>query len=140
MSINTVIQQLKNIAAPEVKVEQNLVFDAASTNWEARIAAIAKAFNLDLLETTPQQYIFRYPGTSVINPTQLKVVLGAKPNQDAYHKLQSYVKFCLDQPNLINIQIFEHMMGTKAEQVVYKQVLTYRLAQITAFVQRLEQK
>jgi hypothetical protein len=136
MTINTAIEQVKNLIAPEVKVEQLVSLGNASASWSERMNDLAEAFDLEFLEDTGSACRFKFPGSPIVNLTQLKVIWGATPDEAPYHNLQAFVKIERLEEQTYLVKLYENLMGTRAEQGVYHQVLSRRLEQIIDFLRR----
>lgn len=135
MTINTAIEQVKNFIAPEVKVEQSVSLGDTSASWFEQMNDLAKAFDLEFLEDNGRVCRFKFPGSPIVSSTQLKVIWGATPDEAPYRKLQAFVKVERLDEQTLHLQLYENIMGTPAEQVVYQQVLNRRLMEMADFLE-----
>lgn len=130
MTIDTVVKELKNSLAPEVKVEQVLTFDPQEKSWFALMDRLSTAFDLEFLQQNGKTYRFKFPGSPVIACSQVKVIWGGTPDEAPYHQLQAYLELSRTDEQTIHLKLFESMIGSPAEQVVYRRVLEQRMERI----------
>jgi len=136
MSVNAVLKQFKNAIAPEVKVEQQISISDSIESWFDLMDDIAASFGLIYLGEFGNTYRFKYPGNFMVKHFELEIFLGVIPDQEAYQNLLSYVDLKLINKNIVEIKLFENMIGTKGEQVAFQQVLQYRLDRMIQFLEK----
>ncbi len=134
MTINTVFEQVKNYIAPEVKVEQSVSLGNAAKNRFDLINDLTDAFGLELLEDHGDSCRFRFPGSPIVSPSQIKVLWGATPDEAPYHGLQAFVEIEWLDEESVQIKLYEDFIGSRAEQRVYHHVLSQRLEQMIDFL------
>ncbi|PHN04834.1 hypothetical protein [Flavilitoribacter nigricans] len=132
MTINTVFEQVKNLFAPEVKVEQSVPLADGADRWFALIEDLIDTFNLELLEEDGQSCLFKYPGSPVVHLSQLKVVWGATPDEAPYHRLQAYLRVERTTDGQMHLSFYENLMGSPAEHRVYRNVLQQRMEKLVS--------
>lgn len=136
MTINTTIEQLKKLIAPEVKVEQTVSLNDTSKNWFELMDELSEAFGLEFLENDGRQCRFKFPGNPVVACSQVKVVWGGIPDEIAYHDLQAFVKIERKDQQTLLVKIYENLMGSRSEQKVYHHVLCQRMEQMVTFLKK----
>lgn len=136
MTINTVLEQMKNYVAPEVKVEQSVSLAATAGNWFDLMNELADAFQLEFLEDNGRSCRFRFPGSPIIELSQVKVIWGGTPDEAPYHGLQAYVQVDRLEEDTLRVKLYERFCGARSEQRVYHHVLTQRLEKMIDFLRK----
>lgn len=136
MTINTVLENVKNLIAPEVKVEQSLsLSETQYPKLSGLLRDLADAFDLKPLRSDESTYRFKYPGTSIVAMDQVKVLWGGKPDEAPYHRLQALLDIKQADVEKIELKLYENLIGTRAEQEVYQEVLRQRMEKLIAFLE-----